>query len=217
MQVRLLPVSMAPLGVASAVHQLPQLTALLHLTLADDEEGVSAQRPSAADKWRFVEPKAGRGLNVVAGPLAALLSGLRAANAGPGRAGSGRPAAAQPLGGLVSVLVSGGGPAEAATELVQFRALGEELAHWDGVKVEVSPDTDQEPYAEAVGALLRGAAGVITELRLEASDEGRGAAVLAALLRWGRWGRCGNCRQDWPGPSFHHPCPGHYPAPPVCK
>ncbi len=185
-QVRLWPVSMAPLGVASAVQKLPQLKALLRLSLGDGgTEGVSAGRPSASDKWRVWEPDDSCLWEESAGPVAALLNGLRAVNAERGQA-AGRPAAAQPLGGLVTVYVFG----KPATELAQFRSLGEELAHWDGVRVRVYPYSEdrnlQQPYAEAVGALLRGTAGVVTELHLEAFDDPRGDPVLAALLRWGR-------------------------------
>jgi hypothetical protein len=202
---------MAPLGMASALQQLPQLKALLRLSLG----GLSAGRPSASDKWRVWEPVDRSGWEEHAGPVAALLSGLRALNAGLDRA-AGRPVAAQPLGGWVIVHVFEPDDDGPNTELAQFRALGEELAHWGGVRVEVGSLTAQEPYAEAVGALLRGAAGVVAELRLEASgDEGHGDPVLTALLRWGRWGRCGQMlwkgthREDRTRPS----CAFSLPAP----
>jgi hypothetical protein len=194
---------MALHDVASAVQQLPQLKALLRLLLTDGTDGtdggaavVRVERPSAADTWRLLTPDNSRDWwETPSGLMAALLSGLRAVNAGlsgedSGRLGraTGRPAAALPLGDLVTVTVYGD-PAEVA----HFRALGEELAHWGGVGVDVISQTgSQEHYAEAVGALLRGAAGVVTWLRLDLfSDEERRDPMLAALLRWGWSGRGG--------------------------
>ncbi len=145
---------------AAALERLPQLSKL----------SLGAQPRKRLDMLREPVGAASVGWElrcgfVPAAPLAALLRTLRMA----------------PLRGSVALDVREGGDTAA-----EFEALGELLARWGQLELELAMVLGGgERYAGVLGALLRGGAeGVLTGLSLDvALEEHEGGALVEPLLR----------------------------------